>query len=308
MAGLANCGRLAPIVTQMSRRGLGTSGSTSRVPPNGEKFEDFNTIKKMAETADSVRWIEYEYEDPSTSRDSVPLYPGHYPTSAFQKGLLAIGSAYASITNVYRADMIACFGEVTGHCAFNYMLDQMKSSEEGRQILAERPRINTKTVDYPALLKMPTNTFGYTYSKFMQDNKISSDDRSPVHFVDDPELAYVAQRYREVHDLIHAMLAMPTTMLGEVTVKWVEAFQTRLPMTATAGLFGAVRLKPKHRQLYISQYLPWALQTGFESKPFMPVYFENRWAQDVDDLRRELCIPLPPSLNPSYSEVGKTML
>lgn len=33
--------------------------------------------------------------------------------------------------------------------------------------------------------------------------------------------------------------------LGEVTVKWIEAFQTKLPMTLGGGLFGAVRLKPK---------------------------------------------------------------
>jgi len=33
--------------------------------------------------------------------------------------------------------------------------------------------------------------------------------------------------------------------LGEVTVKWIEAFQTKLPMTLTGGLFGAIRLKPK---------------------------------------------------------------
>lgn len=68
-----------------------------------------------------------------------------------------------------------------------------------------------------------------------------------MHFVDDVNLAYIAQRYREVHDLFHVLLDMPTTMLGEVAVKWVEAFQTRLPMAATGGLFGAVRRKPKYK-------------------------------------------------------------
>lgn len=66
-----------------------------------------------------------------------------------------------------------------------------------------------------------------------------------VRFVDDVELAYVMQRYREVHDLFHTLLDMPTNMLGEVTVKWVEAIQTRLPMCATGALFGSVRLAPK---------------------------------------------------------------
>jgi len=66
-----------------------------------------------------------------------------------------------------------------------------------------------------------------------------------VQFVDDIELAYVIQRYREVHDIFHAILLMPTTMLGEVTVKWVEALQTRLPMCITGAIFGASRLRPR---------------------------------------------------------------
>lgn len=37
----------------------------------------------------------------------------------------------------------------------------------------------------------------------------------PTKFIDDEELAYVIQRYREVHDLMHTLLGMPTNMLGE---------------------------------------------------------------------------------------------
>jgi len=32
-----------------------------------------------------------------------------------------------------------------------------------------------------------------------------------VRFVDDEELAYVAQRYREIHDFTHALLGMSIT-------------------------------------------------------------------------------------------------
>lgn len=74
---------------------------------------------------------------------------------------------------------------------------------------------------------------------------MSPDDRLAVQFVDDIELAYVMQRYREVHDIFHAMLLMPTTMLGEVSVKWVEALQMRLPMCISGALFGASRLRPR---------------------------------------------------------------
>jgi ubiquinone biosynthesis protein Coq4 len=48
---------------------------------------------------------------------------------------------------------------------------------------------------------------------------VTPDSRLPVQFVDDVELAYVMQRYREVHDLFHTLLGMPTNMLGNYRVK-----------------------------------------------------------------------------------------
>lgn len=45
--------------------------------------------------------------------------------------------------------------------------------------------------------------------------RVSPDTRAPTQFVDDEELAYVIQRYREVHDMLHTLLGMPTNILGE---------------------------------------------------------------------------------------------
>lgn len=49
---------------------------------------------------------------------------------------------------------------------------------------------------------------------------MTPDSRVDVKFVDDEELAYVMQRYREVHDLLHTLLGMPTNMLGESGFKY----------------------------------------------------------------------------------------
>ena len=42
--------------------------------------------------------------------------------------------------------------------------------------------------------------------------------------------------------MTHAVLDMPTNMVGEVLVKWVEAIQTRLPMCIGGAIFGPLRL------------------------------------------------------------------
>jgi len=177
------------------------------------------------------------------------------------------------------------------------MYQNMIRDPEGRQILEDNPRINSKTVDIEWLATLPEGTFGREYHNFLRINKVSPDTRMSVKFVDDVHLAQVMQRYREIHDMVHTLLSMPTNMLGEVVVKWVEAIQTDLPMCWTGGLFGAVRLAPKQRQNYVNTFLPWALRCGHEAKPLMNVYYEKRFEQNIEDMRRELNIPPIPSIS-----------
>lgn len=234
-----------------------------------------------------------------------PLYPGHIPTTFAQKALISVGSALAAITDPFRDDMVAVFGEVTGAYAFRDLHRIMSNDEEGRQILRDRPRINTRTVDLDYLSRLPDYTFGYTYYRFLHDNNVSPDSRLPVQFVDDAELAYVAQRYREVHDLIHTILEMPIHMLGEVTVKWVEAIHTKMPMCSTGAVFGAIRLKPKQRRDYVNIHLPWALRVGFNAKNLMCVYYEKHWEEPLSELQQKLGIEPFPRQTPRQTDRGK---
>lgn len=221
------------------------------------------------------------------------------PVTETQRFLLGIGSSIMSLVNPRRADMIAIMGETTGIRAAQYMLNRMKEDPEGNRILSEKPRISSSTVDLLELSQLPEGTLGKKYFDFLQTNKVTPDSRDPVRFINNVELAYVIQRYREIHDLIHTILDMPTNMLGEVTVKWVEAYQTRLPLCVLGGLFGAVRLAPKQRQKYVKYHLPWAIETGMNSKFFMNVYFEKRWDQLLTVLLKELNIR--PLVTSEYS-------
>jgi len=220
------------------------------------------------------------------------LYPSHFETSALQKLILFAGSAAVGLSDPWRSDMVAVNGEVFGTSALTYMYSRMKANPEGRLVLKERPRISTKTVDYQALANLPENTLGKVVSDFNKKHKISPDTRATVQFVDDPELAYVMQRYREVHDLLHALLDMPTDMVGEVSVKWVEALQFGLPMAVGGALLGPARFKkPSQIKRYEELYRPWAIRVGTKSRFLLNVYYEMRWEQDIDDLRREMRIP-----------------
>lgn len=223
-----------------------------------------------------------------------PLYDTHIPTNIFQKSLLAVGSAVAGLADPWRADMVAVNGEVLGLQALKSMHARMLDSVEGNQVLHDRPRMSTTTIDFDYLKSLPPNTFGRVCAEYNEKHHISPDSRDSVHFVDDPDLAYVMQRYRENHDVVHAILDMPTDMVGEVMVKWVEGLQTGLPMCIGGAILGPLRFKRQSQINRFYIYRPWAIRVGSNAKFLMNVYYEKRWEQDVKDLRRELRIEPPP--------------
>ena len=88
----------------------------------------------------------------------------------FQRLLLTAGSSIAALLDPRRHDMIACLGETTGEQALQKILEVMQSSVEGQEILREKPRINTRTVNLDELKGLPEDTFGHHYYKFLDDN------------------------------------------------------------------------------------------------------------------------------------------
>ncbi|XP_016045351.1 ubiquinone biosynthesis protein COQ4 homolog, mitochondrial isoform X2 [Erinaceus europaeus] len=230
------------------------------------------------------------------------LYPEHIPTSPLQKALLAAGSAGMALSDPHRHDMVAVLGETTGLRALKALRDQMKRDPEGAQILQERPRISLCTLDLDKLRSLPEGSLGREYLRFLDVNRVSPDTRAPTRFVDNEELAYVIQRYREVHDMLHTLLGMPTNMLGEIVVKWFEAVQTGLPMCILGALFGPIRLSVQNLQVLISELIPWAIQSGRQAPCVLNLYYERRWEQPLRALREELGITDPPCTPKAHSQ------
>jgi len=222
------------------------------------------------------------------------LYEHHIPTSTLQKLILAGGSALVGLADPWRADMVAVSGEVTASLAtLKSIQEKMLADEEGKAVLAARPRITSSIL--PELAALPPNTLGFQYQAFLAKHDISPDTRAEVSFVDCPDLAYVMTRYRETHDLTHCILGMPTTMVGEVAVKWVEALQLGLPMCVGGAVLGPLRFGPKQREHY-EKLMPWAVEMGKKANFLLAVHWEERWEQDFEQLRRELAITPAPSL------------
>ena len=190
--------------------------------------------------------------------------------------------------------MVAALGDVTAGPALPSMREHMLASAEGRRILRDRPRINSSTVDLSALAQLPPGTFGRAYSDWLQRCNVTPDTRDPVRYIQDPELAYVMQRYRESHDFYHALCGMPVSVEYELALKYFEFANNGLPMAALGAVFGPLRLNGEKRARLFNEYVPWALRCGGSAKPLITVYWEERWQQNLEDLKAELGVWDPP--------------
>ncbi|KAI9655746.1 MAG: Ubiquinone biosynthesis protein [Bathelium mastoideum] len=225
-----------------------------------------------------------------------PNYEGHVPLTTFERGALAVGSAFGSLLNPRRGDLIAALGEATATPYFIYRLrDAMLASPTGRRILRDRPRITSHTLSMSYLRTLPFNTVGRTYAAWLDREGVGPDTRSQVRYIDDEECAYVMQRYRECHDFSHAITGLPVIIEGEVALKAFEYANTLLPMTGLS-LMAVLRLKKAERERFFSTYFPWALANGLKAEEMINVYWEEQLERNVDELRVELGIEKPPDL------------
>ena len=111
-----------------------------------------------------------------------------------------------------------------------------------------------------------------------------------MHFVDDKQLAYVMRRYRQVHDFLHVLCGLPTTVEAEIGLKWFEMVQTRLPMCALSSFVGPLRLPLDSHLRLLQSYIPWALRSASRAEFMLNCFYEHHLEEDLDSVRRRLNI------------------
>lgn len=210
---------------------------------------------------------------------------------------LTASSAVTALLDPMRGDMIAVLGETTGGAALRTMRAQMADDAEGRRLLQERPRIRRETVEGWDLASLPDDSLGRAYADFMGQHGYDADSRAEVRYVEDEELAYVLQRYREVHDFLHVLTGLPPSVLGELALKWYELVQTGLPMTALAALVGPLRLDRTEAAVLRRYLLPWAAAAGRQAQPLLLIPVEQLLSQPLTTVRRRFRIQPAPDVS-----------
>jgi ubiquinone biosynthesis protein COQ4 len=222
----------------------------------------------------------------------------HMHVSPFDRLILTAGSAITGFIDPARGDMIAMLGELTGEPALRRMRDRMRRDRDGAWLLEHRPRIRQSHVDVAKLHSLPEGTFGRAYASYLSAHGFSPEERAEVRLVRDPELAYVMQRYREVHDFWHVLAGLPPSVLGETAVKWLEMVQTGLPMCALSAFVAPLRLSRDERRRLVRVYAPWAAETGRSARDLMTVRYEDLLELPLDEVRTRLNFKPAPAIQP----------
>jgi ubiquinone biosynthesis protein COQ4 len=247
---------------------------------------------------------------------SVDTNTGAASTSWKKRLSLTIQNAATAFSDPTRADAVAAVGELTGLVALQQMRDAMMQDPVGRKILAERPIVSKETMPYEKLMAEAAVrelaakqehtdyndttttpiTFGQAYGSFLSQHGFDPDERSQVLYIQDPELAYVMLRYRQCHDFWHALTALPPTVTGELGLKWLELFQTGLPLAALSSTVGSLGLSYHQQHVLWNIYLPWARKSG-QRLPYcalMNVYYEKEFDTPLRELRERLQLEPAP--------------
>lgn len=226
-----------------------------------------------------------------------PQYPGHVPLYTFEKALMFAGLAVGAFFHPEHNKHIVALGELT---AFSFVLrrlqQQMLLDPIGRQILRERPRMTSELLLLEYLRLLPPNTIGRTYIEWLDKEGVSPDTRVAVKYIDDEELAYIYQRYRECHDFYHAITGLPIVLEGEIALKAFEFINIGMPMSGMGALLAPLRIKPQQKQRLYEIYFPWAIRLGANAKPLMNVYWERMLSADVNAFRDHMGIEQPPDM------------
>lgn len=101
-------------------------------------------------------------------------------------------------------------------------------------------------------------------------------------------------RYRQIHDFWHVLCDLPTTVLGELGLKWFEYFNTTLPICLASGTFGQLKLSRNEIIILNSTLIPWSIRSSSKCKDLMTFRYEDYLNEPIEDVRRMINLEKAP--------------
>ena len=163
----------------------------------------------------------------------------------------------------------------------------MAEQADVQELLRHRPELCDDQVDYDALRALPANTLGGRYVRHLDDNGLSAAyQAAQTRHVDDPVIAYLMRRFRQTHDVWHAVTDLGVEGHEEVIIHAFSWGQLRLPVSAMVVVFGTLKHIVLERRWGALRHALWeAYAHGRDAAPLLPVWWERMWEDDIDVVR-----------------------
>lgn len=177
--------------------------------------------------------------------------------------------------------------EITGRPKYRRLLAQLRDDPDGQRLLEERPELSSDFVDYEALRRMPPTKLGGAYVRHLDGNSITADyQAAQTRHVDDPDMAYLMRRFRQTHDVWHALLDLGITGHEEVVIHAFSWGQLRLPVSALVVALGSMKhIVLEKRWGALRHSLREAYEVGRDAEPLIKVIWEDLWDEPLEAVR-----------------------
>ncbi|MFO0658397.1 MAG: Coq4 family protein [Polyangiaceae bacterium] len=215
-------------------------------------------------------------------RGPVDTMPG------WQRWAVGLSALRVLMNDPDRTDLVLVMGTHINASAAPGMLAQFNESESGRKLLNDRPAIDRTTVSLDELAKLPEGTLGREYARMMRDNGLTPDIFSPPDNVAHPDVVYISQRLRQVHDLWHVLTGYSTDVAGEVELQAFTYAQIQAPSSLLIATLGSLRYRKSGGRLFSRAWA--AYRRGQRAHGLATFNYEDHWATPVSELKQILGI------------------
>ncbi len=187
----------------------------------------------------------------------------------------------------YTFDDLAAIQDTLDGPAFQRAADRMALDPDGRKLLARRPDLGIRTVDWRTLSTLPVDSFGYNvWHHFYVNGILHEVPLGPplVRWSDEAEFAKA--RYRSTHDMRHVMLGLGVEGYEEIVLQTFQCAQLPQKLSVLIVLFGGLKhMLIDGRSREILGLAPRAWRVGRRARFLQNMPVEDIWAQPLDTVR-----------------------
>jgi ubiquinone biosynthesis protein Coq4 len=179
------------------------------------------------------------------------------------------------------------------------IVKHLRQFPSAARALDERPRLAPLQLD--ELSRYPEGTLGHAFAAHMRAAKL--DPAAIPTLPADNENAYVSAHLYETHDIWHVITGFDVDIAGELGLQafYLAQFPAFLAAAIlSAGLLNTM-LKSMDDRTRRMDAIARGWTMGRTAAPLFGVRWQDRWGQNLDELRRELLdvSPAPVPLSPS---------